>query len=122
MLKLFLPIALLMSQSVLSGQDAAELMRKGSSALDAGLWEMAALHYQQCLNHNDLTINTRQEVSMRLAESLVREGRPTEALALLGQSQLAAHPETPFWKGLALLGAGRLAEAADLLDAVLKIP
>jgi tetratricopeptide (TPR) repeat protein len=122
MFKPHFPLLLLVMQSALPGQNADDLMRKGEEALNAGLWEMAALHFDQCLTWKNTGPSQKSEIAIRLAESWVRDGKPAEALALLGQSFVSRHPAAPFWKGLALLGLGRLADAVDCLSPLLEKP
>jgi tetratricopeptide (TPR) repeat protein len=116
------PFILLVLQSVLSGQDIAALMRKGDDALASGLWEMAALHFSDCLAHRDLRAEDKSQVAIRLAESWIRDGKPAEALALLNQSLVAQHPEVPFWKGQALAGLGHFSEALAAFKPLLANP
>ena len=118
--RLILPLLLLAMQSAICGQDVTTLRRQGDDALAAGLWEMAALHFNQCLTNNTLAAADQSQVAIRLAEALVRDGKHAEALSLLDQSLVATNPATPFWKGQALAGLGRYTEAckefAGLLD------
>jgi outer membrane protein assembly factor BamD (BamD/ComL family) len=111
-----LPILLLLMQSALPAQDAAALMRKGDAALAAGLWEMAALHFNGCLASPSLSPDERSRAAIRLAEAWIREGKPAEAMELLGQSFVSSHPEAPFWKGQALAASGKLTEAAGIFS------
>ena len=90
-------------------------MRQGDEALNSGLWEIAALHFNQCLGDPGLDPAGRSEVAIRLAESWLRDGKTTESLELLDQSFAASHPEAPFWKGQALAALGRINEALELL-------
>ncbi|MCX6868347.1 MAG: tetratricopeptide repeat protein [Verrucomicrobia bacterium] len=120
--RLVFPFILLVLQSVLSGQDTAALMRKGDDALASGLWEMAALHFSDCLTHRNLRAEDKSQVAIRLAESWIRDGKPAEALALLEQSMVSQHPEAPFWKGQALAGWGHFSEALAAFTPVLANP
>ena len=61
-------------------------------------------------------------MAIRLAESWIRDGKPADALALLGQSFVSQHPAAPFWKGLALAGLGRFTEALATLTPLLENP
>jgi tetratricopeptide (TPR) repeat protein len=121
-LRSLLPIIAIMSQSALSGQDTGMLMKKGDDALASGLWEMAALHFDQCLASRSLSAADKAAVALRLAESWIRGGKSKEAFDLLSQSFVSQHPEAPFWKGQALLGLGRFADAAATLSASLEKP
>jgi tetratricopeptide (TPR) repeat protein len=121
-LRSLLPIIVLMSQSALTGQDTGVLMKKGDAALASGLWEMAALHFEQCLASRTLSAADKPGVAIRLAESWIRGGKAKEALELLSQSWLSQHPELAFWKGQALLGLGRFADAVAALSPLLEKP
>ncbi|RPJ35390.1 MAG: hypothetical protein EHM17_02870 [Verrucomicrobiaceae bacterium] len=114
------PLMLLAMQSALPGRDAGARMRLGDEALAAGLWEMAALHFDECLAENSLKPEEKSGVAIRLAEAWIRDGKPAEALALLGESFVSSHPEAPFWKGQALAGLGRFGEALDVLAPLLQ--
>ena len=116
------PLMLLATLSSLTGQDVDSLMRKGEDALASGLWEMAALHFDECLTSGKLSAAEKSQVAIRLAESWVRDGRPQDALDLLAKSFVAPHPEATFWQGQALLGLGRFAEAAETLSPLLADP
>lgn len=115
-------LMLLAMSSALPGQDASALMRQGDDALASGLWEMAALHYNDCLANTTLGPELKSQVAIRLAEAWIREGMPADALALLDQSFAATHPETPFWKAQALAGSGHFIEALDTLARLLESP
>ena len=108
--------------TALPGQDTADLMRKGTDALNSNLWEMAALHFEQCLSNRSLGPAEKSQVSIRLAEAWVRDGKPAEALDLLGQSFVSREPEAAFWKGLALAGLGRFTEAVAALSQLMDKP
>jgi tetratricopeptide (TPR) repeat protein len=113
---------LLVMQSALHGQGVDALMRKGDDALASGLWEMAALHYNDCLASRNLSAADKSSVAIRLAEAWIRDGKPAEALALLGQSFVSQNPAVPFWKGQALAGLGRFAEAISSFTPLLNDP
>ncbi len=90
-------------------------MAAGDAALGARLWEVAAIHFQQCLADPALTADQKPLVAIRLSEAWIRDGKANEALALLSETIVAQHPETPFWKGQALAALGRFAEAIEIL-------
>lgn len=97
-------------------------MRKGAAALAAGLWELAAAHFSDCLADPSLPQAEKTTAAVRLAESLIRDSKPGEALELLTKSSLADHPETSFWKAIALTRSGRHGEALALLTVRLDDP
>lgn len=118
--KSLISLLLLASPVAQAGQDAR--MRLGGEALNNGLWEIAAKHFNQCLDDPALDQAARSEVAIRLAESWLRDGKAQEALELLGQSFATPHPEAPFWKGQALAALGRIQEALDVLVPLLANP
>ena len=118
----FLPLFLLAQQPSLLGQDLAALTREGDEALSDGLWEVAELHFRECLAAPSLTAEAKSTITLRLAESLIREGNPTEALELLEHSAVAKNPETPFWKAQALASQNHFSEAAGLFSELLANP
>ncbi len=113
------PAALLGQEAKPPQGETEEWMRKGEAAMNAKLWEVAAHHYQALLASNATDIQ-RSQASMRLSEALIRDGQSQQALELLEQSLLQAHPETPFWKGQALAATGRFAQAVELLKTQLS--
>lgn len=122
MLRPILPLILVAMQSALMGQDPAAFTRLGDSALRAGLWETAARHYESALAAKNLSAQAKSNLSIRLAEAWTRDGKSAAALDLLGRSFVSNHPEAPFWKGIALMGSGRLTEALKSLTPILENP
>ena len=111
-------IFLLSQQAVLLGQDPAA----GSEALAAGLWEVAELQFRNALADPSLTVEAKAETSVRLAESLIRGGNPSEALELLDKSFVAKHAEARFWRAQALAGLGRFSESVSAFSESLTDP
>ncbi len=116
------PLFLLAQQPSLLGQGLAALTRQGDEALSAGLWEVAELHFREGLADPSLNPEAKSTIVLRLAESLIRAGNPTEALELLEQSVVAKNPQSPFWKAQALAGQNRFAEAAGIFSELLANP
>jgi outer membrane protein assembly factor BamD (BamD/ComL family) len=117
-----LSLILIAGPSSLCAQGVAELERKATAALADGLWEIAELHFKECLQQKDLTREEKSRFALRLAESLVREGNTREALELLEQSFVATHPEAPFWRAQALASEGQFNAASELLGQYLEAP
>jgi outer membrane protein assembly factor BamD (BamD/ComL family) len=113
---------LIASQTALPGEGVATLRERGEEALASGLWEVAELRFLDCLADPGLADEDQPQMAIHLAESLIRGGKAAEALTLLDQSFLAKFPEVPFWKGHALAGMGRFAEAAEMFSQVLDNP
>ena len=80
------------------------------------------MHFRQCLADPSLAAEAKSLVAIRLAESLIRAGNPTEALELLGQSFVAKNIETPFWKAQALAAQDRFSEALEIFHTLLTDP
>ncbi len=114
-----LSIFLIAQQSILLGQKEFTHFQQADEALASGLWEIAELHYKECLTDTALPLDLRVQMTFRLAESLIRSGNSSEALSLLDLSSLARNPETPFWKALALSEQNRLSAAVELLSSLL---
>ncbi len=112
------PFIALALSSLAAGEDAATLMNHGEQALAAGLWEIAADHFESLLNTPGLAADEKSSTAVRLAESWIREGRFAEAYQLLGQSFVAKTQDSQFWKGQALLGLGQFAEAIAALSPI----
>jgi predicted negative regulator of RcsB-dependent stress response len=91
-------------------------------AMSDGLWDVAALHLRAAAEAPDLPEDRLQDVQILLAQSLIRGNHPDEAIALLEESAVRDHPETPFWLGQALAGKGRFADAAEALSSVAANP
>ncbi len=115
-------ILLLASQCALHGQGLAGLQEKGDDALASGLWEVAELRFRECLADPALKADEKPKIALRLAESLIRAGKPAEALELLSLSFVSKHPESLFWKAQAVAGTGRFAEAVEIFSQLLAEP
>ena len=76
-----------------SNELAKEWMRKGQEAMNSKLWEVAAHHYEALLAAPDLSDELRTQASIRLAEAMIRDGRPDRSMELLEQSHLQTHPD-----------------------------
>ena len=107
-LRSILPLMLALACAPARGQGAADDMRKGSESLAAGLWEIAAFHYERSLHDSKLETEQSARAAIGLAEAWIRAGKAAEALDLLEQSVARKHPEQPFWKGQALAASGLL--------------
>jgi len=118
-------LLLLIQQPDLRGQgvDAFRVTeRKGDAALADGLWEVAEMHFRNCLADPSLAAEAKSQVAIRLAESLIRAGNAKEALELLAQSFAAKNPESPFWKAQALAAQDRFTEALEIFRTLLAAP
>ncbi len=116
------PLLLLIQQPLACGQGAAEHLKNGEAALEAGLWEIAELHFRDTLADRSLAADLKAEVVVRLAETLIREGNASEALELLDQSVVSRHPEAAFWKAQALTGQLHFNEAISIFTSLLANP
>ncbi|MDE0571757.1 MAG: hypothetical protein OSB44_13820, partial [Verrucomicrobiales bacterium] len=75
------------------------------SAHNDGLSDVALLKLEEINSRQDLSDENRTRIRALLVENLVRTGQYEEALSA------AKGDELPFWRGMALLGLGRLTEA-----------
>ena len=122
--KLPIPIVMIFLLPALIGaeEESDQQQRLGEDALAAGLWEVAALHFEQSLGRAAPDPAMKARVAIRLAEAWIRDGRAPAALELLEKSFLANEPETSFWKGQAWVAMGRFTDAVALLSEVVKNP
>ena len=115
-------ILLILLQASLQARESDDLTKKGENALASGLWEIAAMHFSEALKNPDLEPGDKSRIALQLAESWIREGKPAEALELLAQSSIAAHPDASFWKAQAKVALGRFADAVEILSERLHDP
>ena len=108
--------------TTLRGADAAGHLRLGDEALAAGLWEIAADHYEAGLDAPSLDESARATATIRLAEARLRDGRPAEAMDQLEKPAAAAHPEALFWIGQAMAAMGKTGEAIESLTPLANDP
>ncbi|GAA5482490.1 tetratricopeptide repeat protein [Haloferula sargassicola] len=93
--------------------------RHGIEALSGELWSVAATRFREALATPDLDPEARPTVLLRLAEALVRDRKPDEALRVLAEPALESVPERNFWTGQAQIERGHFIEA---LTAFSKLP
>ena len=111
-------LTLLSIQTAFAALDPTARIRLGEEALAAGLWEVAATHFRECLSVKELAPDLKATVNIRLAETLIRDGLPEEAIALLDDTLVSSTSEASFWKAQALVKMGKLSEAIVILNAV----
>lgn len=112
-------IVLLALPLTLPAAEEPAAFRQGEAALTSGLWEVAAIRFNQLLQDPTLASDQKSRVAIRLAEAWIHSGNPADALNLLRQSFAAKDPAAYFWKAQALAASGRLAEAVDTFAAAL---
>jgi hypothetical protein len=105
-----------------AAEPGADGFARGEQALADRLWEVAAMRFSELLDDPTLAAGLRARAELRLAEAWIRAGRPAEALVLLETSAVGAIPEAYFWRGQALAGLGRFAEAVDVFGAAFAEP
>jgi tetratricopeptide (TPR) repeat protein len=116
---LLLALLLLLPLPVI-GVEVPPLLRPGAEASAAGLWEIAALRFDNLLREPTLPRALKPQVAIRLAEAWIHTGNSTNALSLLRESFVANHPETYFWKAQALAATGRFADAINALEPAME--
>lgn len=93
----------------------------GADAAAAGLWEIAAGHFEHALRQARDPAE-RQALATRLVEAWIRDRRPELALSSLNDPLLASHPAKMFWQAQALAALGRFNEAAEAFQQSLHQP
>jgi TolA-binding protein len=116
------PIFLLAGPAAWAAKDAAALVKSGETALADRLWEIAGPRFRQALIAPDATPELKALAAVRLAEALIREGNPGEALEILSQSAVTGNPEAPFWKAQAMLAQNHANDAIALFAQILDDP
>ena len=104
-----------MTLSLRAQESAETLIASARRAMESGLWDVASLHLEKAAASPELEPETLAGLQILLAESLVRAGDPTRAVAILEQSGVRDHPDAPFWTGQALAGMGRYSDAVATL-------
>jgi len=94
---------------------ASDASKRGDRALADRLPDLAAKRFGEALKVADLTDPDRESLLLKLAEAQVRSGQHAEALKTLEDPQLADSAPARFWRGQALAGLARYAEAAETL-------
>lgn len=117
-----LAILFLVCLPAVAAEPFSSLFGSARRAMANGLWDVAALQLKAAASSPDIPTERFPEVRILLAQSLTRDNRTEEALALLEESDVRNHPEAPFWIGQALAGKGRFAEAAEMLTAFAANP
>ncbi len=115
--KRILATLFLICHAVACAESFPALFGSAQRAMESGLWDVAALRLEAASAAPDIPAGRVAEIRLLIAQCLIRDNRPDEALAILGESAIREHPQVPFWAGQALAGKGRFAEAADTLAA-----
>jgi len=101
---------------------AEEAIQRGNKAFADRLPEIAAKRFTEALAADGLTDADRPPLLLLLAESQVRAGDAEPALHTLENPLLSDSPKASFWRGQALAGLGRFAEAVQVLEAAAGDP
>lgn len=124
-MKFFFSITVILtviSSLVVAEETIEQQIASAERAMDNNLWDVASSKLKIASEISDLTPETRAKILILLAESKIRGNRPSKALELLEQKSLADLEETTFWRGQALAGLGRFADASELLEEIAKKP
>lgn len=89
-------------------------------AMENGLWDVAVLRLERAAEQDGITEEERAEILLLLAENLVRNNQPAQALEVLERSNVRDLVEAGFWEGQALAGMGRFAEAVEILQVIAR--
>lgn len=93
----------------------AAALEKGTAALSAHLWGVAADHFRTALAAVEIPADRKPAIALRLVESLIRAGKFADAAKVLSQPLLRAEPAVPYWRALVLAGEKQPAAAAEIL-------
>ncbi len=104
--------------STAGGDEHDDRTAAADDAFRMALWDVAARKYRTLLAADDAEAADRAALTLRLAESLVRDGRAADALELLApdDSPAAGTAAATFWRAQALAGLGRFGEAVAEFD------
>lgn len=91
---------------------ASDQIRLGENALASGLWEVATGHFEDAMAAGDAS--EREQVTMLLAEALVRGGNGDKAIALLDGISPGENPEALFWRAQANAAMGKFSDAVEM--------
>ncbi len=102
--------------SIIHGQEdrLTKLMTLGENARTSEIWEMAEIHFRDALELTNVSEESAAEISIRLAEVLIRGGKPDEALIALDAPAVARRMDRDFWRAQATAALGKMAEAAAM--------
>jgi TolA-binding protein len=95
---------------------AEDALKRGKQAFADRLPEIAAKRFAEALAIDGVDDDDRLPLMLLLAESQVRAGKPESALHTLEKPLLGDSAEAQFWRGQALAGIGRFAEAIQVLE------
>ena len=121
----FVPIITLLlfaTHLALADQKVEQAIAAAERAMENDLWDVATSKLQSAAAQPNLAPDSRAQIHIMLAESLIRSNQPTKALEILDQPFLKDLPETPFWRGQALAGTGRFNDAAESLATIAAEP
>lgn len=106
---LFLAILPARSESVDTIIDTAK------RAMASDLWSVASSQLRVASTNESLFPEDRTKISILLAETLIRDNQPSQAIAILDLPEVAKLPNAKFWKGQALAGTGFFKDATSML-------
>ncbi|MDP4624566.1 MAG: tetratricopeptide repeat protein [Akkermansiaceae bacterium] len=109
----FLFTALLIISLAHSGHSGVEEAR---NAMSDRLWDVASLHLRKAVADEGISPESRAELLLLLAESLIRGNKPDEAITFLEDATLEENNDRIFWMGQAMAGKGRYEEAVEILS------
>ncbi|MEP2777473.1 MAG: tetratricopeptide repeat protein [Luteolibacter sp.] len=104
----FLFTALLIISLSLTARSGVEEAR---NAMSDRLWDVASLHLREAADEKGISAESLTEVLLLLAETLIRDNRPNEAIDFLDDTALRDEPKRAFWLAQAMAGKGRYEDA-----------
>jgi len=90
--------------------------------MDQSLWDVATIQLEQALSQPGIQADEQAKILLLLAENLIRGNDSKKALEILESSMVNQLPGVRFWKGQALAGMGRFADAVESLKEVAAEP
>jgi tetratricopeptide (TPR) repeat protein len=103
-------------------QSVETILQSANRAMDNELWSVASSQLRNASQIQNLTSDQKAEILSLLAEALIRDNNPSQALEILNLPEIAILPNTPFWKAQALAGSGNFNDATTLLLEIANNP
>lgn len=114
----FLCVVFVISCGLATGESVDDLVGSARNAIDTKLWGVATLKLEEAAGKEGLESGDMEEVFLLLAETLVKGNQAQRAFEILEDESVRDARDAAFWRGQALAGTGRYAEAVEVLAAI----